>query len=478
MTDVERAVTRRVLERKKQLKHGSHITPKGHHNPKTRVTVNQPWSNTIISTVLLVVPLLLWLETHNFSIFFDENNIWVIVVALTGLVFGQTWEAVAIPLLVAAAFVEPGHSLGIVTEHAASLPFIGNFWSQISYVNHYTRGLVPALPLHLTLTWILHYVAHTSISTTECTLIAGGLTTLLLNFSGKLYQAVLICGIVPFCPTAVYLRRYISILRKRRPDNDTKLMNRLALNSYSAYLSSAAILFFLYLYQNGRFIEFFLLIGVHWTVFLFWISCFTFALLIASYVLKLDNSMLDSRRKLWHLTAVAMFWAKTSSRITPVALAVAIVLFLALEAVRAAALPPFGKQLHEALRSFVDHRDTRGPLVISHIYLLMGIAWPAFISNGSLACARAGLICLGLGDTMASQIGKRFGRLRIFGDKSLEGSIGFFIAAFAGLSLSNIPIQPALMTAAATALLEATSVINDNLVLPSYMVVILKFLGV
>lgn len=473
MTDAERAVTRQVLERKKRSRSGSLTSLKAQQTVK-KLRSDHPLSNTIITAFLLGVPLVLAAKNGKLGAIFDENNVWILTVSISGLVLGQTLEAALLPLLLSCAF--PPDSMGLTTARAASLPIIGGFWREISTTNHITHGLIPAMPIHLFLTLILRYVARTSITTTECTLIAGGLSGLVLNFGNQLYQIVLICGLLPFCATAVYLRRYITILLKRRPDNDKQLMNRLAANCYIAYLSSASVLFFYYLYRNGRFTEFFGLIREGAPALGWWVLCFSVALLIAVYMLQGTTTMLDSRRKLWHVTVVCMFWNSTGSQITPVALAVAIVLFLVSEAIRAAALPPFGKHLHEALRSFVDHRDTCGPLVISHIYLITGIAWPVFIAGGSVACSRAGLICLGLGDTLASQIGKRYGRLRLFGHKSLEGTIGFFLAALAGLKISQVPTQSAILVAFSTALLEATSIINDNLVLPSYMVAVLKLL--
>lgn len=473
MTDAERAVTRSVLERKKRLRNRSFSAPRP-QQPVKKLRADHPLTNTVICACLLGVPLVFAAKKGKLSDAFDENKVWVLAVSVVGLIIGQTFEAVLLPLLLSCVF-HPA-SMGLTTQVAASLPLIGGYWQQINIVHHFSGELIPALPIHLLLTGILRYIAKTSLTGTECTLIAGGLCCLLLDFGNKLYQAVLICGLLPFGATAVYLRRYISILMKRRPDNDKQLMNRLAINCYVAYLSSASVLFFYYLYHTGRFVEFFSLIGQGAPALGWWALCFSVALLVAAYMLKGTSTMLDSRRKLWHVTVVFMFWNNSRTNVTPVALAVAIVLFLVCEAMRAAALPPFGKFLHEALRSFVDHRDTCGPLVISHIYLLTGIAWPIFIAGDSLACSRAGLICLGLGDTLASQIGKRYGRLRLFGHKSLEGTIGFFLVAAVGLKLSQVPNKPAILVAFATALLEATSVINDNLVLPSYMVAILKLL--
>lgn len=167
----------------------------------------------------------------------------------------------------------------------------------------------------------------------------------------------------------------------------------------------------------------------------------------------------DTRRKVFHFMMVAMFLPFIYVDPCYVALALAIVLaaFLVLDLLRASQLPPLSKPLALFLAPYVDGRDLRGPVVISHIFLLIGCAIPLWLSLGSLPRADhdhlkgwsvptreigmvSGVICVGLGDAAASLIGRRYGRRKWLwgGGKSLEGSVAFAAAVFLGLTTAHI----------------------------------------
>ncbi|KAI9136656.1 hypothetical protein BKA69DRAFT_1033397, partial [Paraphysoderma sedebokerense] len=132
---------------------------------------------------------------------------------------------------------------------------------------------------------------------------------------------------------------------------------------------------------------------------------------------------------------------------THLAFSVALSLFIFTEYLRYFLIPPFGYQLHQSLSKFLDERDT-GPAIISHIYLLLGCAVPLWLasflddgginnSNGNekkgvmvVLPAIAGAVTLGIGDTMASIIGQRYGRIRYPNSKkTVEGTIGFILGS-------------------------------------------------
>ncbi|KAI1802259.1 hypothetical protein F4811DRAFT_530116 [Daldinia bambusicola] len=167
----------------------------------------------------------------------------------------------------------------------------------------------------------------------------------------------------------------------------------------------------------------------------------------------------DTRRKVFHFMMVAMFLPATYIDPTFVALALSIVLalFLLLDLLRASQLPPLSKPLASFLAPYVDGRDLRGPVVISHIFLLIGCAIPLWLSLGSLPRVGAGcldgwevptrevsmvsgVVCVGLGDAAASLIGRRYGQRKWLwgGGKSLEGSVAFAFAVFAGLATARL----------------------------------------
>lgn len=162
----------------------------------------------------------------------------------------------------------------------------------------------------------------------------------------------------------------------------------------------------------------------------------------------------DTRRKVFHGMMVLMFLPTVFVDPTFCALALALVLsvFLLLDLFRASQLPPISRPLTYFLAPYVDGRDHRGPVVISHIFLLIGCSIPLWLSlsdldrNGEGPWAGwevptrdvsmvSGVICVGMGDAAASLVGRRYGRLKWFwgGGKSLEGSVAFAVAVSCGL---------------------------------------------
>ncbi|KAI1259342.1 hypothetical protein F5Y18DRAFT_302296 [Xylariaceae sp. FL1019] len=166
----------------------------------------------------------------------------------------------------------------------------------------------------------------------------------------------------------------------------------------------------------------------------------------------------DTRRKVFHFMMVAMFLPATYIDPPFVALALSIILaaFLLLDLLRASQLPPLSKPLASFLTPYVDGRDLKGPVVISHIFLLVGCAIPLWLSLGSLPRTGqghlqgwsvpsreismvSGIVCVGLGDAAASLIGRRYGHRKWVwgGGKSLEGSVAFAVAVFLGLMAAD-----------------------------------------
>lgn len=170
----------------------------------------------------------------------------------------------------------------------------------------------------------------------------------------------------------------------------------------------------------------------------------------------------DTRRKVFHFMMVAMLLPATFVDPAYAALALSLVLavFLLVDLLRASQLPPLSRPIANFLTPYVDGRDLRGPVVISHIFLLIGCAIPLWLSLAALprgpitasedkdtCCSHrwelptrdvsmvAGVVCVGLGDAAASLIGRRWGRRKWLwgGGKSLEGSVAFATAVFLGL---------------------------------------------
>ncbi|KAM7219966.1 hypothetical protein V8F06_004652 [Rhypophila decipiens] len=179
----------------------------------------------------------------------------------------------------------------------------------------------------------------------------------------------------------------------------------------------------------------------------------------------------DTRRKVFHFMMVAMLLPCTfiDPGFITLALVLVLAIFLLLDLVRASQLPPLSKPIARFLTPYVDGRDLRGPVVISHIFLLVGCAVPLWLSMASLPRSTqngtrtgneearkgplegwevparelsmvSGIVCVGLGDAAASLIGRRWGRRKWLwgGGKSIEGSLAFAAAVWVGLMASNI----------------------------------------
>ncbi|KAI1630640.1 hypothetical protein F4809DRAFT_256219 [Biscogniauxia mediterranea] len=227
----------------------------------------------------------------------------------------------------------------------------------------------------------------------------------------------------------------------------------------------------------------------------------------------------DTRRKVFHFMMVAMFLPTTyiDPTFASLALSIILALFLLLDLLRASQLPPLSKPLASFLAPYVDGRDLRGPVVISHMFLLIGCAIPLWLSLGSLPRTGtgsmegwgvptrevgmvSGVVCVGLGDAAASLIGRRYGHRKWLwgGGKSLEGSIAFATAVLLGLMAAHgwlrvggwpatngksdpwgITLQKAGACAGVASLTEAVLTGgNDNVIVPVILWTCVKGIGV
>ncbi|KAL4804228.1 hypothetical protein BDV18DRAFT_142756 [Aspergillus unguis] len=230
----------------------------------------------------------------------------------------------------------------------------------------------------------------------------------------------------------------------------------------------------------------------------------------------------DTRRKVFHGTMVLMFLPTVYVDPAFCALAMALVLaiFLLLDLFRASQLPPISRPLTNFLAPYVDGRDYRGPVIVSHIFLLIGSAIPLWLSLADVprtgefpwkswdvqtrdVSMLSGVICVGLGDAAASLVGRRFGRRKWFwgGGKSIEGSLAFAVAVTAGLmfaqgwlALGQWPVsgydgpkqfswpvafvKAALAAGGASATEAVLTGCNDNVVVPVVLWLLVRGLGV
>ncbi|KAJ5997236.1 hypothetical protein N7499_006456 [Penicillium canescens] len=257
--------------------------------------------------------------------------------------------------------------------------------------------------------------------------------------------------------------------------------------------------------------------------------CVVVLLMGLAVVIQLSSiAEVDTRRKIFHGMMVLMFLPAifVDPAFCALALALALSVFLLLDLFRASQLPPISRPLTYFLAPYVDGRDHRGPVIISHIFLLIGCSIPLWLSISDLprtglgpwagweipsrdVSMASGVICVGMGDAAASLIGRRFGRLKWFwgGGKSLEGSVAFaaavtcgLIAVRAWLVLGGWPVSgadgaeaqgafsiqfwlwtlcKAVLAAAGTSATEAILTgCNDNVVVPVVLWLLVRGLGV
>jgi len=188
---------------------------------------------------------------------------------------------------------------------------------------------------------------------------------------------------------------------------------------------------------------------------------------------------LNARRKFFHGLAVVMFipGIALDPAFSHLSFSIAFSLFIFAEYVRYFALYPFSATVHLFMNEFIDEKDG-GTAIMSHFYLLTGCAAAVWLEGPSDALAFSGVLVLGIGDAMASVVGKRWGKHQwtINSPKTLEGTVGFLISTLAGAWVLRVTgISEAFSTtryclaALLTALLEAFSHQNDNLTLPLFL---------
>ncbi len=180
--------------------------------------------------------------------------------------------------------------------------------------------------------------------------------------------------------------------------------------------------------------------------------------------------MLDARgealRKLIHaassLAAAACVWGLPRP-IGAITLAVAAGVAVGVELTRQLHAPFnawFERRLGVLLRP-AEHRRITGAATLALGYALTAAFFPAVV-------AVTAILVTGIADALAAVVGKRFGRMRYPGGKSLEGSVVFFVVAWAlVMGVAGVGPGTAAMAAFIATLLEApTFPVDDNLFLP------------
>ena len=198
-------------------------------------------------------------------------------------------------------------------------------------------------------------------------------------------------------------------------------------------------------------------------------------------------------RKIFHLSVLLVFTSGLA--LCPLLLSLASVLAVlgltSLELLRVSRiLPALSSSLTHHLAPFLDSKDP-GPLILTPLYLLVGVSWPLWLWPAPLPLPLAplplysGLVSVAVLDSAASVLGSTFGSLRwnSSSSRTVEGSLAGWLAAMAYiylldmLGLTSVSSWPGLgLVVAALAMAEAACSQVDNLVLPLAMYVMLLVL--
>ncbi|GAM28688.1 hypothetical protein SAMD00019534_118640 [Acytostelium subglobosum LB1] len=193
-------------------------------------------------------------------------------------------------------------------------------------------------------------------------------------------------------------------------------------------------------------------------------------------------------RKYFHVLAIVMFAPVIIVRpdLMSLSFGVAISALVLIELIKYGRVPPLSQPLSTYMDAFLDGRDS-GIVTLTHIYLLVGCSIPVFLTffydSGERSTylhplsAFSGLLTIGVGDSMASYVGIKYGKTKWFStSKSLEGTIGGIVSCFiAGAMLllcvtnqttTSIQLIRLLIGSSISGLLEASTNQIDNIVLP------------
>ncbi|XP_052627303.1 dolichol kinase EVAN [Lactuca sativa] len=217
--------------------------------------------------------------------------------------------------------------------------------------------------------------------------------------------------------------------------------------------------------------------------------CVYWVAVICASVLRFYNISKNSKierillRKYYHLVAVLMFVPAVIFQplFLNLAFGAALGVFLVLEIIRVWRIWPLGPLVHKFMNAFTDHRDS-DLLIVSHFSLLLGCALPIWMSSGfndRPLAPFAGILSLGIGDTMASMVGYKYGVLRWSktGKKTVEGTAAGITSVLAACS-ALLPLLAAtghmftqhwlslLMAVIVSGLLEAYTAQLDNAFIP------------
>ncbi|XP_065089767.1 dolichol kinase isoform X2 [Ochlerotatus camptorhynchus] len=228
------------------------------------------------------------------------------------------------------------------------------------------------------------------------------------------------------------------------------------------------------------------------------IALYMFLLLVTSafvvWQINRKTNANTTTRKIFHILILLVYLPGLWSQCTLLHLASGLMLgmLLMLETARVIQLKPVYQSLDQVVKCFIDEKDA-GMIALTPIYLLVGCSLPIWLhpvpcdltDSGGLNLLKllAGVLSVGIGDTMASVCGYLFGKHTWPGSvKSVEGTISsiigqagvvFLLFRFSYVHLNTLRAATAGAAIIINALVEAKTSQVDNLVLPLVTYVVL-----
>lgn len=196
----------------------------------------------------------------------------------------------------------------------------------------------------------------------------------------------------------------------------------------------------------------------------------------------LSNTLaLNTRRKVWHYVLLgSIAYPLVADRdFTALALFGLLLVFVVVEFLRSTRFTFVGQFLYDQLKIFQDFKDLKGPLNLSYIFLVVGVTIPVaydlIYSDATTITSYIGIITLGVGDSFASVVGRKYGSIKWrSGTKSIQGTAAFFVSTAAAFYAVDkyLLVQKVtnwenlLISTFLAALVEGTATLNDNFLIP------------
>ncbi|KAG7195065.1 uncharacterized protein KQ657_004179 [Scheffersomyces spartinae] len=209
---------------------------------------------------------------------------------------------------------------------------------------------------------------------------------------------------------------------------------------------------------------------------------------------------LNIKRKTWHFVLFFSILFATGFDATSItndpefhllALLGSSCVLIGVEIIRASEFTGLGNIINSLMLPFQDAKDLQGPLNLSYIFLLLGVAIPFGITYWKTGTVEPssfiGFISLGICDSVASIVGQLCGTVKWKGsDKSIQGTLAFTSTGLLVFKLLDdfyfinkvTNWENVLITFLVGGVFEGVCELNDNLLLPIFMSIVLHLMNI